>query len=354
MTLPLYSNNDLIILLPGEHILSTHLTLPAMRTSEKLKAIPYLLEEQLATDPDTVSVIVGDNNQDGTTNIFVFDTDFFQKEHTAWQASGLTPKYVLPDYLALSWTPDTWSVVFIDKIALIRIHYQTGFSIDSNNVFIFLKMLLAQNKHPTIINFWLNQSCIDGAEFETLNIATHFCDAVNQPYFDLSTIPINFLQGKYREQESISTIQKNWRKCIVVCAASIIFLLASNIVQWVYLKHQANQLKKNIAIVYHTLFPTAHAIIEPKFQAALLLKKYENVSHNMVFLNLYAIAGDVLSHYPDVVVQSISFDHHALQLILHIKNLNSVDALTKAFQDKKLKVIVRSDNGVFNFTISLV
>lgn len=59
---------------------------------------------------------------------------------------ALHPKVVLPDYLALLLEPETWSVALQNKIALVRIDKQNGFSVDADNLFLFLQLALEKIK----------------------------------------------------------------------------------------------------------------------------------------------------------------------------------------------------------------
>lgn len=53
------SDANLVVLIPGMQVLMTTVKLPKMRASERARAIPFAIEEQLAGDPENISVITG-------------------------------------------------------------------------------------------------------------------------------------------------------------------------------------------------------------------------------------------------------------------------------------------------------
>ncbi|MCX7125508.1 MAG: type II secretion system protein GspL [Gammaproteobacteria bacterium] len=336
------SDANLVVLIPGMQVLMTTVKLPKMRASERARAIPFAIEEQLAGDPENISVITGDTQNDGALNVAIFEKEFFEAVSQQWQAMALHPKVVLPDYLALLLEPETWSVALQNKIALVRIDKQNGFSVDIDNLFLFLQLALEKNKDkkPKKINFWQEDSVINVVQLETLGIPIHVLTDVKKTFFDIKSLSekptLNFLQGKYRPKSESSSLQKNWMVCGAIAASFIAFLFLSNITQWIYFHHQSNKLQNQVLQVYQSLFPGARSVLEPRFRVATLLKKYEGASSENVFLHLYASTGEALLHFPDITAQSISFDQEQLQLTVQAKNLQLLSQLSQALREKRL------------------
>src|SRR3990167_326659 len=118
---------NLIALFPGEKVTMTSVKLPSMRASERAQAIPFALEEQLASDPDSILVSIGNMQADGAFRVAVTEKAVFEAQLNMLHETNLYPRCLLPDFLALSWEPGTWSVLLQNQMALVRTDFQNGF-----------------------------------------------------------------------------------------------------------------------------------------------------------------------------------------------------------------------------------
>src|SRR3989338_7261468 len=282
---------NLIVLYPGEKISIVTAKLPKMRASEKLQAIPFVIEEQLADNPEAILVTVGDTNTDGATIIGVTDKAAFETQITALHDANLYPRSLIPDFLALSWEAETWSVLVQNQMAIVRTDFQNGFSVDAKNLSI-------------------------------------------KP-------PLNFLQGKYRPKTQSSDLRKNWMMCATSGAALITFLFLSQIAQWIYFQHQAIALENKVTEVYRTLFPNSKDVLEPHFRTASLLKKYTAAAQDSEFLKVFGIAGKTVLAFPSIHTQSIQFENHQLTLTVNAKNVDVLSEWSQSLRAQDMQVSQR-------------
>ena len=119
--------------------------LPKTSRRQLKKVIPFALEEQLASDPDSILVSIGDMQADGAFRVAVTEKAVFEAQLNMLHETNLYPRCLLPDFLALSWEPGTWSVLLQNQMALVRTDFQNGFSVDANNLFLFLQLQLEKN-----------------------------------------------------------------------------------------------------------------------------------------------------------------------------------------------------------------
>ena len=333
--------NKLMVLIPGEKVIMTRVKLPKMRASEKSQAIVYALEEQLASDPEKMAVMTGESQTNGLITAAIIEKEIIHETVHALQAANLYPQCLLPDFLGITWKPETWSVVLQHNMALVRTDLQQGFSVDIDNLFLLLQLLLNKNKIPTEINCWQQDNIVDIRQSEKLNVPFHVFDKSKNEFLDVRNLflnpAINFLQGKYRQKTQISTLRTHWIGCGSAFAALIFFLFFSNIVQWIYFRHESRILQTKITQIYQTLFPGAKSVLEPHFRVAALLKKYEGASEANVFLHAYELLGQTLLHFPDMHAQSVVFNKKQLQVTVQGKSLQNLTAFSKMLQKKGLQ-----------------
>lgn len=342
---PKINPHDIFTLLfPGEQLLLTTVKLPKMRASEQLKAIPFALEEQLASDPENIYIATGNAKKNGSLVVAALDKNIIDSKVMSWRNANLFPQKVLPDFLAIAWFPETWSVVIKNKMALVRTDFDSGFTVDENNLFLFLQLALEKNKDnkPKKILCWQQDSIVNPAEFEKLNIHFEWRDEKKHPPFDIASMsthsPINLLQGKYRPKSQSSSLKTNWMRCGIAAIAFIFILFASRIVEWVYFYHQSNQLSHQIAVIYRDLFPGATEVLEPRFRTAELLKKYAGASDGSVFIKLLGDAAKTILQFPGTTVQSLQFDNKQLKLHVQTSKIETLTAYLQRLQSEKLSV----------------
>ncbi len=359
---PKIENNDsLIVLLPGDSITMMAVKMPKMRASERLKALPFVLEEQLASDPENIAVAIGSVDKKGLTNIAVFDKTQFEKQIQILREHALFPQAMLPDFLALPYEENAWSIALLGNFALVRTGEQQGFSVDSDNLFLLLQVALdkSSDSKPNRFVIFQDNNVIDTTKWDVFNIPIDAKDCTGQTVFDLKAVQaqpaINLLQGENRPKMPSSDLKKNWVVAIISALSLIGFLFLSNMAQWVYLSHEATVINNQTLLAYQKIFPGSAEMLEPKFRVASLLTRLQKESKGSEFLHLLAVSGKVLTQYPAVTMQSMKFSDGKLVLQLQTKETAQLTAMVNAIDQAGLTVQQHSDNAgqIVNATLTI-
>lgn len=335
---------NLVVLLPGETVTLTSVKLPKMRLSERAQAIPFALEEQLASEPDSIQVAVGDTQNDGTVTVAIIEKTILEAQLNALHNVNLYPRIMLPDFLGIILEPETWSIVLQDQMAIVRTDFQNGFSVDANNLLLFLQLNLEKNKahKPKKIICWQKNAVLDVSQLEKVGVPIEMRGESKYSYFDVKNLttkfPLNFLQGKYRSKGQSSELQKNWLICGVSVAALIGFLFLSNIAQWIYFRYQSAILENKILLVYKTLFPTAKTVLEPRFRTANLLKKFDSASQGGNFLKIVGIAGKTALTLPGLQIVSFEYKNEKLALTVNANSVSQLSEWSKGLRAEGLQI----------------
>lgn len=323
-----------IILLSGEHITLHEIKLPRMRTRERLRAIPFALEEQLASDPDSIGIALGEVKPTGELTVAVFEKQFLEAQIAACKVATVTPSVMMPDYLAIAYHPNAWTIVLEKNHAMIRIDRDHGFSTESDNLNILLELLLSTNanKKPEKIICYntpqdANADIVKALVRLPVPIEIRFSDDFS--YLDFAMFlqkPVmNMLQGTYRPRMKFFLPRKKWMPCLIAAATWITFLWFSNITQWIYFHHEMAKINQQVLLSYQTLFPGARVVIAPHFRTENLLKKYNNASKNILFLKLLGIAGKTVLQFPSIVVTAMHYRHHTLIFTIEMPNATALN-----------------------------
>lgn len=310
-----------VIVLPGEKVTVTEIALPKVTAKERLRLAPFILEEHIACDPEEIHIALMKQADDEKYAAAIINRDTFEKQIEIWKAKGAHPQIVLPDFLALIWEPNTWTVVLQDQRAMVRTGLHTGFSIENEHLIFFLhQLLLKQGVHkPEKINVWQQDQALS---FDTLNISADYREIDTQKIWDIKGIPsqLNFLYGKYRPKIKINRFKKRWLTSITMAGCFFGFMLLSQCVQWFYLRHEATALHVQVTQLYQQLFPGENISEVSTARADALLQRYQKAFEGGLFLRLLRLAGLALQQYPAIHLQSIQFQHDTLLLRVEAPN----------------------------------
>jgi len=117
-----------LVLLPGEDVVTTTVKLPKKRRRQALKALPFMLEDSIASDVALEHLAVGPDNAQDETLVAITRKEQVRDVLQLFFDAGITPYQVLPDYAMLQTAPDSWQILVDGDRAMVRCPDNTGFS----------------------------------------------------------------------------------------------------------------------------------------------------------------------------------------------------------------------------------
>ena len=117
-----------IVLIPGEDVLTTTVNLPRKRRRQALQALPFMLEDCIASDVTQEHLAVGPENTEGETLVAITRKQQLRDLLQTFADAGISPFMILPDYAMLQENPDTCQILLSGDRAMVRCPDSTGFS----------------------------------------------------------------------------------------------------------------------------------------------------------------------------------------------------------------------------------
>lgn len=345
------NDREWVVLVPGENIFVTTIELPRVRAAERTRIAPFVLEEQLATEPESVYVVLGNTDKKGKTVVAITNQLYIDTIFSAIKKAELNPIAAIPDFLAVQWTPETWTVVFDQQRAFVRTGIQSGFTLDADNADIILTQLLKKtSEKPVKIVVWEDTYPHDLSQLAAQNSLIERRSQNEKNKWDVAGLlsQLNLLQGKYRPKIAATALQKKWRWCGILFVSWIVFLFMSQGIQYVYLEHESKKIDNQILSVYQKLFPGSNAALAPRSRTDILLSHYDQASKNAVFLKSYRAIGQMLLQYPTMHLVSFSFENNQMTLTMDAPTqallMNGINML----RTKKINVMQKSQKTLPN------
>ncbi|KAL8181358.1 UNVERIFIED_CONTAM: hypothetical protein K2H54_000235 [Gekko kuhli] len=108
-----------VVLVPGSDLIFRRVSLPGKYSRQSAAALPYLLEEQIASDVDELHLVVL-GHQGHEVDLMAVDKEKMQTWLGWLEQAGLKSRQLLPDVLALPQATDGWSALQLGKEWLLR------------------------------------------------------------------------------------------------------------------------------------------------------------------------------------------------------------------------------------------
>ncbi|XOV88668.1 MAG: type II secretion system protein GspL [Pseudomonadota bacterium] len=250
------------VLLPVERVLLTAAQVPSRQQRQVLQAIPYMVEEELATDVEDCHFAVGPRNETGATSVAVVDDTFFETLLGQLSDAGLSPDSLTLDVLHLPRTAGSAVLLDGDR-ALLRTGDQAGLAVEVASLPLVIALLADAERDLVTVTagtdaleaFQLYASQIEAELPGVLTLSEleyapfeYLCRS-----FDAGAI--NLLQGKYRVQEENTGRGRVWQSVAMLAGFAFALHVMLLIGQGIYLDVKAAQYEREAMALYAEVFP---------------------------------------------------------------------------------------------------
>lgn len=257
-----------LLLLDGRLVTTLRADIPARSDRQALQAAAFAVEEELAEDIESLRVVCGAKGQDGHRAVAVIRQDSLTAAWTQLSDAGCAPSSIIPDYLALPWQEDSWTVHMSADRLLVRSGRDEGFACDLDLASVVLTRALAAQRVEKIISYGPTLPfAVDGPE--------HVHQALPSATWEL------FSRG-LALRPTLDLLPDEWRPrtrvtgrplalaagvlCLAVLAHVGLTLQARSLLQT-----DLETLSAREASLMGTSFPEVERVVNPEIQAAQTL-----------------------------------------------------------------------------------
>lgn len=298
----------LITLVPGSDLIFRRVTLPGRYNRQSAAALPYLLEEQIASDVDELHLVVL-AHEGPQVDLMAVDRRKMGEWLDWLDAAGLKSLQLLPDVLTLPQAVDGWSALQLGSEWLIRQGPCQGMVADAS----LLALLLAAEPEPVTIHSHTPAPAIAAANWQAAE--------PELPMLLLAkgalSCRANLLTGPYRPQTEYARYWQQWRKVAITAGLLLLVALAQRGVQLYQLSEQDKALKAEIRQVYTRIFPGENRIVNVRSQMTQHLRQLGQTPQNGVLLMLTELA-PTFAEVPGLKPQVMRFDANRHELRLQV------------------------------------
>ncbi len=341
-----------IVIIPGSMVFLGHAQIPSRNRQRILSALPFMLEDQLASDIDQLHFALGERDDNGIVNTAVIEKTVMDTSLARLRSFDIEPDILVPDILCVEQTPGHWALFQDQNHSLLRTGVQSGAAIDNENLAAITEIFLGEagENAPDAIDCFYRE--VQPAPLIGLDDTVELSyQAINEDPlsflargYNENTV-INLLQGKYSRREQLGKLWRPWIPALALLTILIVINGGMTIADYFQLSKTETLLTKNIEKIYRDTFPDARRVVNPKVQMQrhLTALRSGDSGLNSDFLDILKSGGKAISNTKELELQRFSYREGRLDIALIINDLQALDQLKqRLIDDARLKVEIQS------------
>jgi len=337
------------VLLSGTQCTLQQTQVPSMQRQRLIQAIPYILEEQLAQDVDSLHFAIG-KPQGQQVPIAIVDNEVMQTCLQALQQQDIQPTVILPEMLALPYHGEsTWSVMLWEKMAIIRTGHFAGFAIEQDSL---LELLTIQETLPDkahVFSTPQNDMLLTTLHNLGVNVEQHsHVEKTTLVWFLRNLKPhhaLNCLQNQYLPHSKTISLWKTWQWSAILVSVLGLLWIGQIWIDVQQLKQQRLQISQQINQVYKSTFPKARKIVNARAQMEqklLNFKQKNQKPENPSFLKLLKSISPALAQAQDFQLKRLDYRHGNFDLQITVARLQVLEQIKQQLTRQQFQVEINS------------
>jgi len=321
------SIRHVVVLVPGSELSLFEVQVPGRNRQRVMRAVPYVLEEQLADEVEELHFALGAVGEDNRYPVAVVERSRMADWQALLQEHGISASQWIPDILAVP-SGDGWNLLVDDGMVLVRSGDYSGFAADAENLALLFSMLQGKEQAPESARvFGSIVLDLEGVDLDLVEDPAQPLELLARGYTQGPVIDL--LQGAYSRREEWGRLLRPWKASAALLLAGVILVSVSAGLNYHHLSGQKDQLAADIETVYRKAFPNARRIVNPRAQMEQHLKKLQRKTGggSTDFLAMLAETANVLRVAKGIDVRGASYRDGRLDLDLLADNLQILDKL---------------------------
>ena len=310
-------NRPVDVLVPAANMTLTQIMLPEKGQRQALKALPYMLEESLATNVDNMHFVVGPREGE-QLNVAAVAHEQMQIWLEWLHHAGLKVKRIVPDCLALPLEQCRWAAMSVGSEYLIRTSEGSGVSVPKAwSAFALPKLLIAAKPNDN----------------ESISVASYSDDIVfegvdiNNKPLDLPMMllakgilnaPINLLSGIYKPKHEYSKQLLTWKNAAIVVMIAIVLALANKGIAIHQLNNQTTELQAQSEMIFKQAVPGVNRIVNMRSQMGSELRSMQGQGGGAEFFEMLDGLKPAFSKVPELKPNTLRYEANRNELRMQV------------------------------------
>jgi general secretion pathway protein L len=287
------------VLVPASEFVFHRVTLPRRARRQSQQVLPFMLEEQLATDVERLHFAI--LHQSGEVcDVAVVDKSLMQQWISQCERLGVQIQTLQPDVLMLPLSADGWSAVSFNDQWLLRREKYAGMIVESS----WLAEFLAAWTPPVIESYSDVPAAMDSLCAWRVHPARDLLQLAAEGEHDSG---IDLRQGEFARSSRWRMRLRPWRSVMMALMGYVLLLCADAGLSHYRLWQQAEQWRQESVRLYQQLFPSEKNVINPRVQMQQHLQQLQPIDQGGVVVQMRQLQ-QLTTENPTIRIQALSYD----------------------------------------------
>jgi general secretion pathway protein L len=314
-------NRPVDVLVPAASMTLTQIALPEKGQRQALKALPFMLEESLASDVDDMHFVVGPR-QGENINVIAVEHQQMQQWLSWLSDAGLKAKRIVPDCLALPLEQCRWAIMSFGEEYLLRTGDGAGVSLPKSWASLALPKLLVDAQQQVTDQQAIDVACYsDNIQIETPDLVLT-AKPLELPMMVLAKgilhAPVNLLSGIYKPKREYSKQLILWRNAAVITGIVILLALVNKGLAISQLNQQTAELRSQSEAIFKTVSPGINRIVNIRSQMDSQLRSMQGQGGGAAFFEMLDGLKPAFTQVPQLKPTTLRFEANRNELRMQV------------------------------------
>lgn len=335
-------SQKVILLLPAEEILTTHVEVPVKSGKRLMAALPFAMEEQVADDVENLHFAAGRRLEDGSTPVAVINRERLQEFLQRAAEAGIDPAAVYSEIHGVASIPGTINVMLEGPALLIN---------DGNKLNLAIRDVALQDVIASVLPADEDSpkphivACYDAVSRDELDAEiSQLQETLDN--FEVKVLPdgifprlaataavnggINLLQGEFGVSTDYSGMFRPWRLAAILFLALGATWIAQNVIEYYSLYRSDQTLREQVVAEFKASFPWIKEVRDPEAQLNSLLRQTGSQGGQQVFLASLAELSKAIAESKEANIEAISYRSGVMDVRLSAPSVSVLDRIQKS------------------------
>jgi general secretion pathway protein L len=340
-----------LLLLPGTDVSLAEPELPVRGGARLAQAVPFALEEQLATDVDALHFAVGTRAPGAAeTPVAVVSRALLDRWLGACSAAGIHPSAAYCESQAVPVSPHGCTLLLDEDTLYVRRADGVPYALDAQPLVAALELALGPAAEPgehvvfyaTPDEYETHRTLIEGLRARTATLQVKLLPDGALPLLasHLAGLEaINLLQGSYSAPSSLGTQLKQWRiPAALAAGTALVFLVSQGVSLW-QMSRAEKRVDAQIAELFGQILP-GQKLINARDQVEGVLR--QRGGGNAALLPAVSLLAQAMARAPAARVEALNFRGDAVELRLVAPTVEALDGIKQAMTRDGVRVELQS------------
>ena len=340
--LNLAATRRVVLLLPGSDVTLAEPELPLRGGARLAQVVPYALEEQLASDVDTLHFAVGTRGTGAAgTPVAIVSRSLMQRWHEQCEAAGIAADAAYSDAAAVPGSPGGCTLLLDETLLYVRRADSLPFVLDAVPLPEVLDSLLPPPEdgaepgehvsfYCSAADYERHRDVIEGLRPRTATLQVKLLPDGPLPLMAAQAAGgagVNLLQGAFAPRSTLGTRFKEWRLPAALAAGTALLFVANQGLGWWQARKAEQALDLQIAEVFAQILP-GQPVVDPRAQIQGVLSAGARGGGGL--LPAMTLLAQAMAQAPAARIEAMSFRGNALELRLTAPTVESLDGIKQA------------------------